>query len=254
MRTLAWVVCVLLLPACTRDNGAFDGAGGSGSGGLVGSASSASSAEEGASRTDGADGPASGTSSSSTSSVDGPEPPLTTGSTSLESTSGGGDAPTTSEPPQDCCTVSERPGCADDLIEGAVCVLRESCCNTAWDEACVELTAIAGFGDCDVDLAQCCEPSFTPGCGALAFVEECVCALDDICCLNEWHPGCVNLAIAECGSTCEHISTCCFPHPGGGCDVPKTEACVCNMFADCCAAGWGESCVNQAFDCGGGTC
>jgi hypothetical protein len=261
MDRLAWVGCVLLLSACTRDNGAFDGGGGT---------ASSTVGEDAPPNTDGLDAPGTGpvsgsaSGSASASGVDANTidegPALTTGdATSVEvTTTGAEEGPATTATtgePQDCCVPSVAHGCRSDAaLEAAVCAARPACCDVGWAEPCVELVALLGLGDCGVDIGQCCMDAELPGC-ALSVVEQCVCSALPECCGESWRLACVHRAATECFlEMCDPPSTCCFPHNDPGCDDPATQACVCAVNGDCCGTAWIEGCVDEALMCAGNSC
>lgn len=43
-----------------------------------------------------------------------------------------------------CCMVQAGPGCVDAAIEGCVCLFDSFCCDTQWDDVCVEEAADCG--------------------------------------------------------------------------------------------------------------
>lgn len=204
---------VLLVVACTRENGAFDGAGADGSAG-----------EEVTTRTDGADGPlpstGSATGSGSGSGLDGTatgDPPSTSGSTSmattmhLEGTTMGNDSaegPTSSgattdapgtttsdAPPESCCDPFMP--CENNEVSGCACAIDAECCNPSWGLYCVALAMSEDcLGLCPLPDPGCCDGSGVPGCSNPDLM-ACVCATNPECCLISWDGGCASLA-AEC--------------------------------------------------------
>lgn len=54
------------------------------------------------------------------------------------------------DPPagHDCCEPG-GPGCLDPTIEACVCAIDPFCCETGWDELCVERVVSDGCGECD---------------------------------------------------------------------------------------------------------
>ncbi len=101
----------------------------------------------------------------------------------------------------DCCEVAMGIGCADDGVEACVCAVDPYCCETAWDELCVNHVedALCGgctFGPSSTDFGiDCCEPSDMPGCPDET-ASECVCDADAFCCLVEWDQVCIDTGIA----------------------------------------------------------
>lgn len=97
-----------------------------------------------------------------------------------------------------CFAVHETPGCADAVCCDVVCENDSVCCETAWDEFCVD------------GAVQWCEASWTcPGVESCNVVHEspgcesteccmAVCAMNPGCCLVGWDAECVELA-KTCG-------------------------------------------------------
>ena len=101
----------------------------------------------------------------------------------------------------DCCMVSQTPGCADAACCEQVCAVDQFCCNESWDFACAS-QALQLCTTCD-DLCgapngnDCCAPSQTPGCSDAACCEQ-ICAVDPSCCLWAWDEDCANAARTLC--------------------------------------------------------
>ena len=47
-----------------------------------------------------------------------------------------------------CCTVDEAPGCGETAVESCVCAQDVYCCDTAWDQLCVDQVESLGCGTC----------------------------------------------------------------------------------------------------------
>lgn len=130
--------------------------------------------------------------------------------------------------PGACCAPSDAPGCAGDgTVEQCVCAQDAYCCDTLWDETCVELIDASGCGVCGGSSTgsgagstsasssvssgtggpppsgnECCTPaSGTPGCADPA-VQDCVCAADPYCCQVEWDDLCVQIVESSSCGTC----------------------------------------------------
>lgn len=127
----------------------------------------------------------------------------------------------------DCCAANGSIGCNDCEIETCVCDVDSYCCDTDWDDICVDEAATecgacgGGGGETGVDpsggetgvdpsaggestgtadAGDCCDPdNGTPGCDDAA-VEACTCALDSFCCDVEWDGICVDQATADCNA------------------------------------------------------
>jgi hypothetical protein len=179
----------------------------------------------------------------------------------------------------ECCSAHGEPGCADPMIAACVCGEDPTCCDDAWDAACVDAVAAFGCGDCgggappDGDegggmppLGDCCEAQGGPGCADVA-VANCVCDEDPFCCENVWNEGCVaevdELGCGNCGGAMPPAddgggggSPCCAPTGVPGCGDPFVEACICGKFADafCCLVEWDAVCAAEVADFGCGPC
>lgn len=90
-------------------------------------------------------------------------------------------------------------GCADADICNAVCAIAPSCCEVQWDQACADLaSAVAGiFGPCQMGSGNCLQANGTPGCDDRSCCEL-ICALDPVCCGDEWDATCAYEATASC--------------------------------------------------------
>ncbi len=107
------------------------------------------------------------------------------------------------EAPGPCCEASTAKGCNDAATQRCVCDKDPRCCTEAWDEVCVALVAGTSGSDCGSCTADCCSESAGPGCEDRK-IQECVCALDDTCCEQQWDSSCVFLVSktldgARCG-------------------------------------------------------
>ena len=106
---------------------------------------------------------------------------------------GGGDA---------CCEVHPDPMCEDAEVTACVCAEDSFCCETEWDQACVDGVELYGCGVCGGGGDSCCEAHALPGCADDA-VEACVCAQDEFCCNQGWDDLCVQeVTMFGCG-VCE---------------------------------------------------
>lgn len=194
-----------------------------------------------ATSTDGEDGEGSGTGE--------PEdlPEQETGSTSAGATVFG----------DNCCTPSDAVGCGDPHVEACVCDIDPYCCESEWDNVCVDLMIDVGCLSCDSSTQlvpdTCCTATGEAGCPDAA-VSECVCAIDPFCCDVLWDETCVALVEEnECG-TCEPAA-CCQPNTMPGCAAdPEIEACVCATDPFCCDEQWDNLCVSEVQTVGCGDC
>lgn len=215
MRRLVWLGSVVLLAACTRENGAFDGNEGGGT--------AATGGGDGTTRGDGVDGPQPGTGSASgsASGVDGntadDAPPPTTGS---EGTS---DEATTLPPPEGTTTAAdtEEGTTTSSVMETGVdppisCCMGESCDDP-------------GIGDC-----VCKGEGMSPEC----------------CGAEGWSIYCTAVAVQACDLMCiPPPGDCCEPNDVfPGCNDFGVMVCVCSVGdnAECCSEGWTDACAAYA--------
>jgi len=132
-----------------------------------------------------------------------------------------------------------------------VCGLDPFCCDTWWDELCID----SARTDCGLEcMADCCAAHSEPGCDDPG-IADCVCSYDGFCCDTWWDDDCVTGAQYLCGAPCglppANMGDCCMPQPAPGCgDVAVTE-CACAIDGDCCIAPWNGSCIQTAVSqCG----
>ncbi|MCH9683382.1 MAG: hypothetical protein K0V04_18240 [Deltaproteobacteria bacterium] len=124
----------------------------------------------------------------------------------------GGEPPPPPPPPMGgCCEPQMGPGCTDAAIQDCVCMQDAYCCDTEWDQLCVDQVAEFNCGDCGGGNnppppppggSPCCsaQPGVM-GCAADPAVEACVCAIDDFCCTTEWDLACsVFVELFLCGT------------------------------------------------------
>jgi hypothetical protein len=148
-----------------------------------------------------------------------------------------------------CCEGSAMPGCAEDLaLEACVCGLDPFCCDTQWDDQCVQEAIRQCGAMCDGGMGSeaCCSPSGSPGCPEDLALEACVCALDAFCCDQQWDGMCVQSAQNDCGLVCPAGGDCCAAHGAPGCDDMAVNDCVCALDGFCCDTEWDAICVNEA--------
>lgn len=119
------------------------------------------------------------------------------GDTGVDPTTGGGD---TGEPPpppptNDCCTPAATPGCTEAGVESCVCMQDPFCCDSEWDQVCVDQVDSFGCGDCGgvPPGPTCCMAQPGPGCGD-PIAELCTCLVDSSCCDTQWDASCALLA------------------------------------------------------------
>lgn len=161
--------------------------------------------------------------------------------------------------PTACCMPSDQPGCLDDpALETCVCGIDAFCCDTQWDDQCVQEAVRQCGATCGMGGDACCAPAGTPGCPEDPAVEACVCAIDSFCCDEQWDGMCVESAQNDCGLVCMNAGgDCCAPSGGLGCDDMAVSDCVCALDPFCCDTQWDGQCVDEAqndciLDCSGG--
>lgn len=138
-----------------------------------------------------------------------------------------------SGPAGDCCEPKGSPGCDDTPCEACVCGYDASCCDTAWDAACVSLA----FGAC---LGVChCEQGCDDGDA---------CTTDDVC---------VGGACAGSGGDCEDADACTTDacDPASGCanePIDCDDGDPCTVHSCDPATGCVNSAVEVATPCDDG--
>ena len=178
----------------------------------------------------------------------------------------------------DCCAENGSAGCDDSAIVDCVCALDPYCCDTEWDELCIQDLAIGQCGlecplcgdevcedpedceSCPYDCGwcpfegDCCEAGETPGCDQGEIV-DCLCDLDPFCCEGAWDEYCVNQAIGSCGLDCNPCGDGVI-QPGEQCDGDNVQG------LDCAALGIGfgelfchpDFCTFDTSDCAATGC
>jgi hypothetical protein len=158
----------------------------------------------------------------------------------------------------DCCAANDTPGCDDRGVTDCVCALDPFCCQFNWGDECAATAQYACEQDCGLPPAggDCCAAHEGPQCDDDA-VNECVCAIDDSCCLESWTDDCIVLAVSLCDQECKGIEPthpCCFSSDNPGCSDATVEACVCAIDNFCCDTQWDFTCVNNAENMCGVPC
>jgi hypothetical protein len=152
----------------------------------------------------------------------------------------------------DCCTPKTTPGCPIPDVEDCVCAEDPYCCDTAWDETCVEEIDQYGCGFCGSGPicgdGFCDAPEDCEGCP-----DDCGPCPDD--CGNGWcdiDEDCTSCP-ADCGP-CGGGGDCCAPNGTPGCDDDGIESCVCAQDIWCCSNVWDQACVDEITEYGCGSC
>ena len=150
-------------------------------------------------------------------------------------------------------------GCVDINCCSNVCAYAPHCCDTSWDEDCLnwandicEICGIPGLGSCFIsrDRASCADPV----CCAL------VCSFDSFCCEAVWD--------LTCSITAQDICTlpppmacgdplagdCLTPHGNSSCSDPICCATVCAGMPNCCSVIWDDICTVAASNLCNNSC
>jgi hypothetical protein len=149
------------------------------------------------------------------------------------------------------------------LVEQCVCAVDSYCCETGWDADCAAAVSTLGCGVCDNGEGEptpsdsCCLAHTGAGCNDNA-VEDCVCAIDDMCCSVAWDSICVDLvsdgACGDCSADPE-AQPCCTPSASAGCGADlEVQDCVCDVAPECCTGPWTETCTQIATVTGCAQC
>jgi hypothetical protein len=104
------------------------------------------------------------------------------------------------DPDHDPC-VSGAPGCADPILESCVCDVDPFCCEVAWDDPCITISAVICGSGCGIPTCgtggPCDLSRPIPGCDDA----ECcttVCLEDPFCCVVRWDESCVQTQAVAC--------------------------------------------------------
>jgi hypothetical protein len=140
----------------------------------------------------------------------------------------------------------------------SICNNDPFCCQTAWDQTCVDEVEVfcdgqCGGGGCSHDECSQGGP-LQDGCSAC--VTE-VCDADAFCCNTDWDGQCVDEATDLCG-ICDGASSCAHSEcqTGGPLD-PDCSGCadaICGADAFCCDTNWDSMCVDAAEASGACPC
>jgi hypothetical protein len=150
--------------------------------------------------------------------------------------------------------VHEGVGCNDVSCKECVCDLDELCCTEEWDQQCVDEANAECAASCICEAAgDCCiAHEETVGCDNRA-CQNCVCTLDEACCVEGWDATCADEAANECVARCSECAVidCCVELEDPGCPTdPTCEDCVCGVDAFCCDELWDSGCAEiAASDC-----
>jgi hypothetical protein len=141
-----------------------------------------------------------------------------------------------------------------------VCKQDSYCCDTEWDQSCVEIARQTGSCDCSYECGEpcagsCCRAHGNGGCDDA----ECcklVCAQDAFCCDEQWDSVCAEFARAQCNGADEAcplpecgsslLPSCCVPSPAPRCSDEDCCEAVCEVDPFCCSSSWDVACVQRA--------
>lgn len=157
-----------------------------------------------------------------------------------------------------CYEVHPGPGCDHPECCALVCELLPYCCESGWDESCLQQAEFSckPLGVCGLSTAgSCFEVHGNPACSDPDCCSA-VCAVDPPCCETQWDSQCVQRALlscstpGECGSS---IDSCFVVHPSGGCNDVECCDIICGFDPHCCQQAWDQVCVSAAnCYCAGG--
>lgn len=149
-----------------------------------------------------------------------------------------------------CYEVHVVRGCFNPECCGTVCGVDPFCCESTWDQLCVD-EANDYCAQCGDTAATCYAAHAGHGCAT----PECcalVTATDSLCGNYEWDETCAHLAMTLCaGCGSPTAGDCRAVHAGPGCAIESCCTSVCAADVYCCETEWDILCVNRARDiCG----
>jgi len=150
-----------------------------------------------------------------------------------------------------CDAAHAGAGCSDVGCCETVCSIDSYCCETEWDDVCVNESAglcSGSFAACGRGAGACTEGNGTAGCESTDCCNT-VCMEDPYCCLNEWDDLCADEEAEYCRSSCGDGAGDCFATEGNGspgCESPDCCAEVCARDAYCCRTEWDTTCAEKA--------
>ena len=102
-----------------------------------------------------------------------------------------------------CCEAHfDTLGCDDRRCQDCVCSFDQTCCADGWDGTCADIAGTDCHERCSgCGPSNCCGERDGPGCEDAA-CQACVCNVDNFCCDTGWDGSCVDIANANCPSTC----------------------------------------------------
>lgn len=103
----------------------------------------------------------------------------------------------------DACTPGDKLGTNCGTCEANVCAVDSYCCDTAWDQTCVNEADQYCTGVCSGGGS--CHDVCTAGAAMSTTCESCVaqvCAQDAFCCQTSWDSQCIAEVTSICGQSC----------------------------------------------------
>ncbi len=154
----------------------------------------------------------------------------------------------------DCTAANGSAGCSDVSCCESVCAIDPFCCDTNWDNVCVDEAAgicSGSFSACARGAGACTDGTATNGTPGCSDIDCCntICASDPFCCLTEWDSVCAEQEAQFCHSTCGPGAGDCFAAGGNGSPgCEKTDCCaeVCVRDPLCCSSAWDAVCAEAA--------
>lgn len=150
--------------------------------------------------------------------------------------------------PGSCLATHGTPGCDDGLCCEAVCAMDDFCCETQWDQLCVDEATELCLGCGGVSTGSCYDSHATPHCEDQACCDA-VCAMDAFCCASSWDSICAEEAVELCNSCGAALTGSCYAtHENPHCDDLTCCDTICAFDSYCCQTQWDTICVNEALD------
>lgn len=157
-----------------------------------------------------------------------------------------------------CLVPHENPNCANAECCETVCGIDPRCCETTWDQTCVNWAVQYCFTCGSNRAGSCCFQNDTPYCDDRLCCEA-VCDVDPFCCETRWDSVCASLATGP-GGVCnlpkcrcgidtpipgQNLS-CLVVHAAPGCSDAACCDSVCYLDPFCCVVGWDYTCTQLA--------
>lgn len=150
-----------------------------------------------------------------------------------------------------CCMASFGMGCADGEVSACVCEFDAYCCNTAWDEICVQEVEYFECGVCNAPFGG------FGGFGGTVAVASSMGSLTTSgvsSSVGGAAGSTVAASVGGMGGTGGAPGSCCESSEDPGCEDPSVEACVCEYDSYCCDYSWDFICVDEVEGLNCGVC